>query len=481
MGRILNTVIIAVCLTLSINSATANGLGSTASKTDDATAQRHYDGDRITLQFQNIDIHKLLQVVAKTANLNFVVSNTVKGTMSLELVDVPWDQALNIILKSNGLGTRHFGKVWLIAPITELADKQIQELQVKQKLEDLAPIKTNIIRLKFANAEAISNLLRGDRSTLLSSRGQVGIDKRTNSIIVRDTAKNIRDVYRYVRTLDVPARQVLIKAKIISIKTIYQHELGVRFGVTNPNHLSGTLRGANALAGGTAMADVPIGQRLNFNLPATSLFENPGSIAVALAKIGGTYIDAELSALESEGIIDVIASPRLVTSNQETAYIKQGEEIPYLESTSSGATNIAFKDAVLRLDVTPQITPNNRIVLKVKIQQNSRGKPTMVQTTVTEPAIDTEELGSDVLLKNKETVVIGGIFKRSNTRNYERIPFFYKIPIIGDLFKHKDMTDERRELLIFLTPIIVDQNLPKRFDDTPCYSRRMINAPLPRT
>ena len=425
----------------------------------------------LSFNFQDIDTRSLLQLLAKSSGKNFVISDKVSGRMSLHLKNVSWREVLNIVLKANGLGSRKIGNTILVAPMTDLANNEIQELQAKQQVAQLAPLKSEIIRLKYANAKNIAELLKGPQGTLLSSRGQVGIEPRTNSLWVRDIASNLSEVRHFVQKLDIPAKQVMIEARIVSIDQNYGRDLGARFGITNGKHLTGTLSGANQLNGGPgagglmpliqagAAGVTPFTDRLNFNLPANSA-SRPGTIALGLLNIGGKMLlDMELSALESEGHAETISSPRLITSNQQEAIIQQGEEIPYQRATSSGATSVEFRKAVLSLGITPQITPDNNIILTLKVTENTRG-PTIITgsegfQTALPPTINTKEVQSQVFLKNGQTIVLGGIYQRSKQDNITRVPFFGRLPLIGVLFRNKQQSYRKTELLIFITPRII--------------------------
>ncbi len=433
----------------------------------------------ISLKFQNADTRVILQLLAKKAGLNFVISDSVKGNMSIQLDRVHWKQAFDIVLKINGLSYRSFKGAWLIAPLDELTNIKVRELQAEQKLANLEPARSQIVKLHYANATNIANILKGSDSKLLSDKGQVGVDIRTNSLWIKDTPTYLREVRRLIRQLDVSAPQIQLEARIVTIDKSFLKELGVRWGITNPKHLSGTLKGANQLVKnfrdtsitsrlGEAV-EVPLTDRLNFDLPATTLFSNPATAGVALAQIGKVFVDLELSALESEGVAKVVSAPHLITENQHTAYVQSGEEIPYQESSSSGATSISFKKAVLGLEVTPQIAAGNRVILNIKVSQNKRGEQLQTNTgTQLPPAIDTEEIKSDVLLKSGETVIIGGVYKHTEDNDVERIPILGRIPLIGYFFRHKAKQDIQDELLVFLTPKIIN-NMPKSRDDIPYY------------
>lgn len=416
----------------------------------------------LSFNFQNIDIRALLQLIAQNSGLNFIISDAVKGNITLNLKNITWRSALNIIVKTHALAVRQVGNVIFISTIEEITTNESKQLQADETLANLAPLQSILIHLKYTSAANVASLLKGEHGNLLSARGEVAVDSRTNSLIIRDTGNRLTVLDRQIRQLDIPARQVLIEARIVNIDTTYEEELGIRFGVSDTKHLSGTLAGANQITSGTTPGDVvPYTDRLNFNNPATQLFDGgvPGSIGLALGRVGHYLIDLELSALEGERHAQIISRPRVVTSNQEKALIQTGEEIPYQESTSSGATSVVFKKAVLSLEIVPQITPNNKIILRMKATQDTRGENIAVGASngfpITIPAINTQEVQSNVLLENNETIVIGGVYRTVKENTMDRIPFFGTLPGIGNLFKHTGVHNEKRELLIFITPKIV--------------------------
>ncbi|MDR3491234.1 MAG: type IV pilus secretin PilQ [Gammaproteobacteria bacterium] len=423
---------------------------------------------RLSFYFQDIEIKTLLQLIAKSSGLNFVIGETVKGNTTLNLKNVSWEEALNIVMQSNGLAARRVDNVMLISTVEDLTTNESKKLQSEETLSNLSPLTQTILQLKYTNATDMAALLKGTQSNLLSSRGQVGIDTHTNSLLIRDIKKNVADVTKAIRKLDVPARQVLIEARIVNLDVDFERELGARFGITNPQHLTGTFTGANSLAQGTTMPNVatPAGiidptQRLNFNNAASTIFgTNPGSLGIAVAKVAGVYLDMELSALEGEDHLEVISSPRVMTSNQQKAVIQTGEEIPYQESTSSGATSVSFKNAVLSLEITPQITPDNKIILNVKATQDTRGANTVISggggtTSTSIPSINTQAVQSNVILNNNETIVLGGVYKQTKQKTTEKIPYLSSIPVLGYLFKHTSDHDIKTELLVFITPKII--------------------------
>lgn len=424
-----------------------------------------YTGERLTLNFQDISVRAVLQLLADFTGVNIVASDSVQGNITLRLNNVPWDEALAIILRTQGLGKRKVGNILMIAPSQEIAAREKEKLAASKEVEQLEPLVSELVSLNYASAEDISGLIKDASSSLLSDRGNVNIDKRTNTLIIQDTESTLVSLLPLIKQLDVAVQQVLIEARIVTVDTDFTQDLGIRFGVTHPTHVSGRLDGANtinnnAIANETAetptnpLLNVPVADRLNIDLPADSDVA-PATIGVALAKLGRDYLlDLEISALESEGAGELIASPRLVTANQKEAYIEQGEEIPYQEATSSGATSVEFKKAVLGLRVTPQITPDGKIIMDIKINQDRRSSQPEVLGV---PAIDTEQIETQVLVDNGQTIVLGGIYSENKQRQVERIPLLGNLPVIGYLFRRTSESDERRELLIFITPKIVQQ------------------------
>lgn len=410
-----------------------------------------FTGQKMSLNFQGIDVRGVLQVIANQAKLNLVASDTVQGTVTLRLENVPWDQALDIILKSKGLGKRLNGNVLMIAPAEEIAAREKQELQAEQQVQKLAPTRSEFIQINYAKAADLAALLKGEDNSLLSDRGSVTVDERTNTLLVQDTALRLEEVRNLVNILDIPVKEVMIEARIVTANDGFSRELGVRWGLTDKNSqsgFSGTLEGAENTANGITP---PINQRLNVNLPVANA---AGSIGFNIARLtDGTLLDLELSALQSENLGEVVASPRILTTNQKEAVIKSGEEIPFLQSTSSGAASISFKEAVLSLTVTPQITPDNRIILDLHVTQNTRG-----EETVQGPAINTQELDTRVLVSNGDTIVLGGIYQQRTKTDTSKVPVLGDIPGVGWLFKNTKREQSKEELLIFVTPKIVEHS-----------------------
>lgn len=415
--------------------------------------QPKYSGEKLTLQFQDMDLKAILHTLGDFAGINIVISDDVQGSMALNLVNVPWDQALDIILKSKGLGKRQEGNVMMIAPADIIAQREQQELEANKQQEELAPLRTELIQVNYAKAAEIAGILQaglgggsGDSKSvgILSERGSVTIDQRTNTILVQDVATKIEDVRRLVAQLDIPVRQVLIEARIVTADDGFARDLGSRFGVSDVMN-SGEVNGD-----------------FNVNLPIA----NPaGSLGLSFARLqDGIVVDMELSALESENRGEVVASPKVITANQKEAYIKAGEEIPYLQGASSGASNVQFKEAVLELKVTPQITPDGRVILDLAITQDTRGENVIFTNpdgggSAGAPAINTQEIGTQVLVDNGETIVLGGIFQHRTTYDESKVPLLGDIPLLGWLFKNTQREDTKQELLIFVTPKIIEQGL----------------------
>ncbi|STX28254.1 type IV pilus assembly protein PilQ [Legionella beliardensis] len=414
-----------------------------------------YTGKSLSLNFQDISIRAVLQLLADFSGFNIIVSNAVEGKITLRLHDVPWDQALDIILKTNNLDKRQTGNIIFVAPAKELLDREKAELKSQQEVVNLVPLRSELLQLNFAKAADIATLLKDKNTSLLSKRGSVSVDERTNMIWIQDVGEQIERVRELIKQLDIPVKQVQIEARIVNVTREAIKDLGVRFGVSRPPHLSGTLEGANQLAAGVPPAEIiPLADRLNVDLAAPAA--NPASIGIALAKLGDdVLLDLELSALESEDKADIIASPRLMTTNQQSAMIESGEEIPYQEATSSGATAVAFKKAVLSLKVTPQITPDNKILMDLQINQDAPSGRLVNGV----PAILTKQIQTNVLVNNGQTVVLGGIYRQDKNNTINRVPFLGELPGLGILFRNKHSRIRNEELLIFITPRIITDNL----------------------
>ena len=411
-----------------------------------------YSGKPISLDFQDVPVRQVLQIIAQLNDFNLVTSDTVSGNVTINLQDVPWDQALAMILKIRGLDQRIEGNILLIAPQEELAARESAVLQAQQQAQNLAPLVSENVRVNYAKAEQMATLLQSSNGGILSARGSVAVDERTNTLLLRDSADSISMAKRLLKELDVPVKQVLIESRMVTVRDNVDEQLGVRWGLTGRQGdaaLSGSAIAANNINSGV----IPeLSDRLNVNLPVAN---TAGRIGVQIASLmDGTILDLELSALETENRGEIIASPRITVANQQEAYIEQGTEIPYVQSTSSGATSVEFKKAVLSLKVTPHITPDNRIILDLVVTQDTRGE-TVSTSTGPAVAIDTQEIKTQVLVENGETIVLGGIFQQISTNDVTKVPLLGDIPIVGGLFRNKVSIEQKRELLIFVTPKIV--------------------------
>ena len=424
-----------------------------------------YQGERLSLNFQNVDVRSLLQVIADFTNLNIITSDSVGGTITLRLKDVPWDQALDIILQSKGLDMRKNGNVVLVAPRDEIAAKEKLELEARNQISELEPLRSEAFVVNYQKAEDVRKLLSDDKQRLLSKRGSVAVDPRTNQIFVQDTTARLEDVRRLLQRIDIPVPQVLIEARIVEADDKFSRNLGVRFGygrVTNEAAVGGqnvlpTLPGAGGIGGGGGVVGgVTVVNSNNVNLPAAGIGGfNPGSFNLTLFNSSLTrLINLELNALEADGRGKIISSPRVVTADKIKAVIEQGTEIPYQQSTSSGATSVAFRKAVLKLEVTPQITPEGAIFLDVKVNKDSRG-----QETSAGPAIDTKNVQTQVLVENGGTVVLGGIYEQTDRTTVTKVPFFGDLPVVGNLFKNTASINDRTELIIFITPRVISERV----------------------
>ena len=441
--------------------------------------KREYTGERLTLNFQDIETRAVLQLLADASGQNIVVSDSVTGSVTLRLQNVPWDQALDIVLKTKGLDKRRQDNVIIVAPSAELATQEKAELAARKDLQELSPLRAEYLQVNYAKAQDLAELIKSQGGSLLSSRGSVAVDERTNTLLLQDTADRLADIRRLVGTLDIPVRQVLIEARIVVVNDTFSRDLGIRSGLTanRTNGPSGTfVTSGTSAATGTALDSalanlraagngtpyplaVPGGagapQRYNVNLPVPS---PAGSIAFML--LGSDYIvDLELSAAQAEGRGEIISSPRVITANQKQASIEQGVEIPYQESSSSGAATISFKKAVLALKVTPQITPDNRIILDLNVKKDSVGVVVVTSGGVNVPSIDTREISTQVLVNDGQTVVLGGILETTRRDTEKKVPYIGDIPVLGRLFKTTSKQNDKAELLIFVTPKILREGV----------------------
>jgi len=435
-------------------------------------AEKVYTGERLTLNFQDIEVRAVLQLLADTSGQNIVVSDTVTGRVTLRLQNVPWDQALDIVLRTKGLDMRRKDNVILVAPQAEIAAREKAELEAQQDIQELAPLRTEFLQVNYAKAADIATLVQsGGGGSLLSERGSVSIDERTNTLLVRDTAEQLEQIRTLVTTLDIPVRQVLIESRIVIASDDFSRELGVRAGFTRVSDdvsdlfaISGSAQATDSIVGSALdnLADtgqpypveVPFGNfdRYNVNMPVS----NPaGRIALAILDFDDFLIDLEISAAQAEGKGEIVSSPRLITANQREAVIEAGVEVPYQESASSGATTTQFKKAVLSLKVTPQITPDDRVILDLEVNKDSVGELVPSATGGFVPSIDTRSITTQVLVNDGQTVVLGGILETDRREAERKVPFLGDIPGLGVLFKSKQRTNNRDELLIFVTPKIL--------------------------
>jgi type IV pilus assembly protein PilQ len=418
--------------------------------------QSNFAGEPISLDFQDVPVRQVLQIIAQVNGFNLVTTDTVTGNVTISLSGVPWDQALDMILKIKGLDKRLEGNILLIAPTEELTARETQQLQSKQQVAELAPLVSTNVQINYAKAQDLAAILKGTENSILTPRGSVAVDERTNTLLLRDTQTSINEAKLLVEALDIPIKQVLIESRMVTVRDNASESLGVQWGLSdtvNNGAISGSLTGADSIASGVVPS---IADRLNVALPVA----NPaGSIGIQIARLlDGTIIDLELSALESENKGEVIASPRITVANQHEAYIEQGTEIPYVEATSSGATSVEFKKAVLSLKVTPHITPDDRIIMDLVVTQDTRGD-TVSTSTGDAVAIDTQEISTQVLVENGETIVLGGIFQQSTSNDVRKVPLLGDLPFVGYLFKNTSEILEKRELLIFVTPKILTDKL----------------------
>jgi type IV pilus assembly protein PilQ len=442
-----------------------------------------YSGERLTLNFQDIETRAVLQLLADASGQNIVVSDSVSGNVTLRLQNVPWDQALDIVLRTKGLDKRKQDNVIIVAPQAELAAREKAELAARKDVQELAPLRSEYVQVNYAKAKDMEGLIKTQSNSLLSPRGSVTVDERTNTLLLQDTSDRLADIRRLVSTLDIPVRQVLIEARIVIVNNDFQRQLGATLGVTNWHqngqnliYSTGTAAGLdqmqqtyitgnnainNAINAGTTPVPLPTygipsaANRYNVNLPVS----NPAG-TFALGILGNNFIvDLELSAAQAETQANIISSPRVITANQKEAVIEQGVEIPYQQSASSGATTIQFKKAVLSLKATPQITPDNRIIMDLDVRDDSVGTVVVASGGVNVPSINTREIATQVLVNDGQTVVLGGILQTTQREDDTKVPYLGDIPILGHLFKNTSHQDDKDELMIFITPKIVHEGV----------------------
>jgi len=429
-------------------------------ETEKQRAKFGYTGERLSLNFQNIEVRAVLQLIADFTGINMVTSDTVSGNLTLRLKNVPWDQALDIVLKTKGLAKRTSGNVMLIAPTEEITAREKLELEASKQIVELTPLISETIQVNYAKATDLATLIQSKDNSFMSARGSVTIDQRTNKLLVQDTTDNIDVIIALVEELDIPVRQVLIESRVVLATNQFTRELGVKFGISSETTsgsrdiaTSGSLEAANGFTQFGVEPQLP--DRLNVNLPAVSA--TAGSIGLAIAKLPfGTLLDLELSAAQAEGKSETISSPKVITADQQEAVIESGQEIPYQEASSSGATTVSFKKAVLSLKVTPQITPDDRIVMDLMV---SKDAPDFGNLVLGVPPINTNNVETQVLVDNGETIVLGGVYEQTKTKSIDRVPFFGDLPLVGVLFRSKTETNDKQELLIFVTPKLLKEEI----------------------
>ncbi len=432
-----------------------------------------FTGERLNVNFQNIEVRALLQIIADVAGKNLVTSDSVKGDITLRLENVPWDQALDIVLRTKGLSKTENGNVIWVAPTGEVAAQQAQEIEAKTQAEQLAPLITEMIQVNYAKAVELATLIgtregEEDEGSFLSPRGRVSVDERTNTLIVRDTRDKLEDLQRLITRLDIPVRQVLIESRLVVANDDFSRSIGSSVGFGFAELGSTTVAGSGNIGAATQLQNIASGtnidegddpNRLSTQFGATSQGQRVPSYALSI--LGSDFlVDLELSAIQAEGKGEVISNPRVVTADGKEAIIEQGEEIPF----TSGGTGVAtattqFKEAVLALRVTPQITPDNRVIMDLEVSKDSRGEVVPQATGGSAVAIDTSSVTTQVLVNNAETVVLGGIYEQDRSENVSKVPILGDIPLIGYLFRNRSVSNNKRELLIFVTPKILSQGI----------------------
>ncbi len=427
-----------------------------------------YTGEKLSLNFQDIEVRAVLQLIADFTELNLVASDTVKGKITLRLQNVPWDQALDLVLKTKGLDKRQVGNVLMVAPAAEIAARERQEIETNKQLEELSPLQTEYIRVLYANAAELFALFQSSGSgegaestgSILSSRGQVIVDERTNSLLVTETPQKIEEVRRLLRLIDVPVRQVMIESRIVVANSDFAQDLGIKWG----GAIASNNEDPASIASGSLTSNVIARETGTLVFPEALVVDlgvqQAGATSFAVDYVSDRLnLSAELSALESNGEGEVVSQPKVITGDKQQATIKSGQQVPYLESSSSGRTTVKFKDAVLKLDVTPNITPDDRIIMDLVINQDEVGGFINGEFNSQIPIIDTTELVTQVLVDNGETIVLGGVFQLQDLTSVTKTPFLGDIPYLGRLFRRTSQSKEKTETLIFITPRILSDNL----------------------
>lgn len=445
--------------------------------------EKVYTGEALSMEFQDVEIRSVLDILAQFTEMNIVASDSVAGNITLRLINVPWDQALDIILKSKNLGKRENGNVILVAPSTELAEQEARELEAQQAVESYAPLRTEYIRLSYAKAADVLTLISQgsgstgssgtgnansvDNNTLLSNRGTVTVDERTNTLIIKDVAESIENIHKLIGKIDIPVRQVMIEARIVSATDSFSKEIGVRWGILS----NGAANNRNLLVGGSNQTlwdlkdfDVETttvnGQTVSYpkydisrpdNLNVDLGVANPaGRIAFGLLSMSDVMLDLELSALQADNRGEVISTPKILTADKQTAKVSSGTQIPYQEASASGATTTSFKEAALSLEATPNITPDGKIGLQLLI---TNGTPTIINNQV---AIAEDSISTNVIVEDGQTVVLGGVFKNRKSNGVDKVPFLGDLPYVGRAFRKDVRNNAKEELLIFVTPKLIN-------------------------
>jgi type IV pilus assembly protein PilQ len=441
-------------------------------ETPQTKAKFGYTGEKLSLNFQNVEVRAVLQVIADFTGLNIITSDTVTGNLTLRLKDVPWDQALDIILQAKGLDSRKTGNVVWIAPRDELATKEKLALEAQQQIAELEPLRTESFQLNYQKAEDLKKLVSDPTQKVLSKRGSAVVDARTNTLFIQDTPTKLEEIRTLIKQIDVAVRQVLIESRIVEASDTFSKNIGARLGYVSKGTTAGYGGGkVQFVPGGVSRSvGVQTGQSQDYpesffpdsysvNLPAQAVNGNiPGAFALTLFNTAATrFLNLEISALQSDGKGKIISNPRVITADNVEAMIEQGTEIPYQQATSSGATSITFRKATLSLKVKPQVTPDDNVVMQLEVHKDSVGTP-----TTSGPSIDTKQVTTQVLVENGGTVGIGGIFQQTEQKTVNKIPLLGDIPIVGALFKNEINQNDRNELLIFITPRIMRDTLSTR-------------------
>ncbi|WP_223511675.1 type IV pilus secretin PilQ [Pseudomonas sp. GL-R-26] len=435
-------------LTVSVRPATVDELQKRN------VGQQAYSGEKLSLNFQDIDVRSVLQLIADFTNLNLVASDTVQGGITLRLQNVPWDQALDLVLKTKGLDKRKVGNVLLVAPADEIAARERQELESQKQIADLAPLRRELLQVNYAKAADIAKLFQSVTSAEAKpdERGSITVDERTNNIIAYQTQDRLDELRRIVTQLDIPVRQVMIEARIVEANVDYDKSLGVRWGGSIQNKGNWNTSGVSNGLNGSSTIGTLGSTSTNSPFVDMGVANNTSGIGIAFIT-DNVLLDLELTAMEKTGNGEIVSQPKVVTSDKETAKILKGTEIPYQEASSSGATSVSFKEASLSLEVTPQITPDNRIIMEVKV---TKDEPDYLNKVQDVPPIKKNEVNAKVLVNDGETIVIGGVFSNTQSKVVDKVPFLGDVPYLGRLFRRDVVSEKKSELLVFLTPRIMN-------------------------